>query len=248
MKIAITKDDIEYALASSPWDLGNQVLYSLCQDHPNHDRGDAIIAKFWLIGRSYAAAIERRKNADDTSDDFYETIVVDKIKNSKLDEWLSSLPDVMTDPWTQLGTIVTVHKRLMDIFSDMTGLEKRSLASKYLHFHRPDLFFIYDSRAREAINKVTPRLSQIKHITTQDQDSEYHAFCRRAQFLKEDIRSRFQKTLNPRQLDKILLRITNKTRKARTGASPYALPAEGLASGEAPVRMTGEGNTQYGCT
>lgn len=219
MKITITRDDIEYALASSPWDLGNQVLYSLCQDHPNHDRGDAIIAKIWLIGRSYAAAIERRKNAEDTSDDFYETIVVDRIKKSKLDEWLASLPDRMTDPWTELGTIITAHKRLMDLFSDMTGLEKRSLASKYLHFHRPDLFFIYDSRAREAIGKVTPRLNHIKDITAQDQDSEYHSFCRRAQCLREDIRARFDKTLNPRQLDKILLRITDKMRKARTSAS-----------------------------
>jgi hypothetical protein len=50
MKITITKDDVDHALASSSWDLGNQVLYSLCQDHPNHDRGDAIIAKIWLVG------------------------------------------------------------------------------------------------------------------------------------------------------------------------------------------------------
>ena len=215
MKIAVTGDDIDYALASSPWDLGNQVLYSLCHDHPSHDHGDAIIAKIWLIGRSYAAAIERRRNADDTSDDFYETIVVDRIKKSKLDEWLASLPDNMTDPWTELGAIITVHKRLMDLFSDMTGLEKRSLASKYLHFHRPDLYFIYDSRARESIGKVTPRLNEIQNIAAQDQDSVYHSFCRRAQCLREDIRARFNRNLNPRQLDKILLRITDKIRKTR---------------------------------
>ncbi len=219
MKITITKDDVDYALASSSWDLGNQVLYSLCQDHPNHDRGDAIIAKVWLIGRSYAAAIERRKNADDTSDDFYETIVVEKIKKSKLDQWLAALPDKMTDPWTELGSIITVHKRLMDLFSAMTGLEKRSLASKYLHFHRPDLFFIYDSRAKEAVGKVTPRLNQIKSITTEDQDWEYYSFCRRAQCMREDISTCFHKNLNPRQLDKILLRITDKIRKARTAES-----------------------------
>lgn len=216
MKITVTSEDIDYALASSPWDLGNQVLYSLCQDHPNHDCGDAIIAKIWLIGRSYAAAIERRKNVDDTSDDFYETIVVDRIKTSNLDQWLASLPDTMTDPWTALGTIITVHKRLTDLFAKMTGLEKRSLASKYLHFHRPDLFFIFDSRARESIGKVTPRLNQIKNITAQDEDSEYHSFCRRAQYLREDIRAQFNKSLNPRQLDKILLRITDKIRKAQT--------------------------------
>jgi hypothetical protein len=216
MTITITKKDVEHALGCSPWDLGNEVLYSLCREHPKRDRGDAIIAKVWLIGRSYAAAIERRKNADDASDDFYETIVVDEIKKSKLDQWLAALPDKMTDPWTELGSIITVHKRLMDLFSAMTGLEKRSLASKYLHFHRPDLFFIYDSRAREAISKVTPHLKRIRNITSDDKDWEYHSFCRRARWLREEISKRFNKSLNPRQLDKILLRITDRTRKART--------------------------------
>ena len=216
MKIEITKDDVDSALGSSPWDLGNQVLYSLCQDHPKHDHKEAIIAKVWLIGRSYAAAIERRKNADNTSDDFYETIVVDNFMKSPLDQWLTALPERMTEPWTELGPIITVHKRLMDLFSNMTGLEKRSLASKYLHFHRPDLFFIYDSRARESISKVTPRLNQIPNIMAEIQDSEYHAFCRRVQFMRESISKQFGKNLNPRQIDKVLLGISDKIRKART--------------------------------
>jgi hypothetical protein len=213
MKIQITKDDIKYALEPSPWDLGNQVLYSLCQEHPKHNRGDAIIAKVWLIGRSYAAAIERRKNAKNTSDDFYETVVLERMKKSKLDKWIAALPEKMTNPWVDLGLIITVHKQLMDLFFDMTGIEKRSLASKYLHFHKPDLFFIYDSRAKEAISKVTPRMNQINNITAEAQDSEYHSFCRRVQFMKESIKKRFGKDLSPRQLDKILLRITDKIKK-----------------------------------
>jgi hypothetical protein len=135
MKSQLTRDDVDYALRSSPWDLGNDWLYSLCQAHPKHDRPDAIIAKVWLIRRSYAAAIERRKNARDSSDDFYETTVAKKIKESALDQWLSSLPDCITDPWRELGQVVAVHKRLMDLLTDMTGWEKRALASKYLHFH-----------------------------------------------------------------------------------------------------------------
>ena len=181
--------------------------------------GEAIIAKIWLIGRSYAAAIERRKNVEETSDDFYEITVVEKIKTSKLDDWLSALPSRLTDPWRELGSIITVHKRLMDIFSDLTGLEKRALASKYLHFHRPDLFFIYDSRAKEAIMKVTPRPTEIKDITAEDADSEYQMFCRRSQNLRENINERFGKYLTPRQIDKILLRFTDKIRKARTTPS-----------------------------
>lgn len=177
---------------------------------------DAIIAKVWLIGRSYAAAIERRKNAEETSDDFYEITVVKKIKESKIDVWLAALPNQILDPWRQLGSVITVHKRLMDLFFDLTGLEKRALASKYLHFHRPDLFFIYDSRAKGAITKITPRLNEIKDITAEDADSEYHMFCRRSQYLRDSISEHFCKNLTPRQIDKILLITTDKIIKART--------------------------------
>lgn len=215
MKLEITKNDIDYALSPSPWDLANEVLYSLCQKHPSHDSNQAIIAKILLIGRTYAAAIERRKNAEETSDDFYEVTVVDKIKNSKLDSWLASLSNQIRDPWQALGTIVTIHKRVMDIFFELTGLEKRALASKYLHFHRPDLFFIYDSRAKEAISKVTPRPNYIKDIAVEESDLEYHIFCRRCQHLRDNIRERFAKTLTPRQIDKILLRITDRIRKEK---------------------------------
>lgn len=221
MKCKITKNDIDYALAPSPWGLGNEILYSLCKKYPRHVEENAIIAKMWLIGRAYAAAIERRKEAQGTTDQFYQTTVVQTIKGSKLDKWLKGLPKKLNKPWDELGLIITVHKQLIDIISPITKLNQRSLASKYLHFHRPDLFFIYDSRAKKAINKVTPCLNKTPKITAKLQDSEYHAFCRRAQYLKDNIKKRFDKDLNPRQLDNILLRIESRTRlrKNRTGNS-----------------------------
>lgn len=211
--IQITQDDIAFAFSPTPWDLGNQVLYDLCQNHPNHQRNDEIIAKIWLIGRSYAAAIERRKNVDHTSDNFYETVVVETIKKAKIDVWLSRLPSRITDPWQELGSVVTTHNKLLKLFSSITGLDKRSLASKYLHFHRPDLFYIYDSRAKQAIMKVTPRVTAINEIAAEDADSEYLSFCRRCQWLKDSIQERFKKDLTPRQIDKILLRITENSRR-----------------------------------
>lgn len=214
MKNPITRNDVDHALLTpSPWDLGNQVLYSLCQAHPKHDRGDAIIAKVWLIGRSYAAAIERRKNAKGSSDDFYEKTVVRAMKESSVDKWLSSLPERMTDPWRELGQVVVVHKRLMDLFTKMTDLEKRSLTSKYLHFHRPDLFFIYDSRAKGAIGKATPSIRKIARIQAKQADHEYLTFVRRCQWIRDDVARRFNTLLTPRQLDKILLRITDRMKK-----------------------------------
>lgn len=46
----------------SYWDVGNSVLYDMCRKYPNHGKEDEIIAKVWLIGCSYSAAIERRRN------------------------------------------------------------------------------------------------------------------------------------------------------------------------------------------
>lgn len=47
-------------METTPWDLGNQVLYDVCRQNPDHTDEQAIIAKILLIGRTYAAAIERR--------------------------------------------------------------------------------------------------------------------------------------------------------------------------------------------
>ena len=47
--------------ANSRWEYGNSVLYRMCKEQPEHKDIDVIVGKIWLIGRSYAAAIERRK-------------------------------------------------------------------------------------------------------------------------------------------------------------------------------------------
>ena len=57
--------------SSTRWKLANDTLYNLCNKYPLHTNADEIVAKMWLIGRSYAAAIERRTNADGFSGDFY---------------------------------------------------------------------------------------------------------------------------------------------------------------------------------
>jgi len=137
------------------------------------------------------------------------------VKKFKLDGKLDVLPKQIVNPWHDLGSVLTIHKRLMDLLFNLTGLEKRALASKYLHFHRPDLFFIYDRRAKEAIIKITPKLTKIKDIITEESDSEYHMFCRRSQYLHDSIREKYHKNLTPRQIDKILLRISDRIERER---------------------------------
>ncbi len=208
-KITVQQEDIDYALGVTPWDLGNKVLYDLCSRHPAHRTDEEIIAKVWLIGRSYAAAIERRKNKKDSSDDFYEEIVAPRIRQSKIDEILAKLPQSPADPVQPVSAAITAHKKLMSIFQGLSDMDKRSLASKYLHFHRPDIFFIYDSRAQSAVSKLTPdtRYTHNASISKSQRDEWYYKFCMRVCWLHAEIRSRFSKSLSPRQLDKVLLNV-----------------------------------------
>lgn len=213
----------------SVWDLGNQVLYDLCKSHPAHKTDVEIVAKVWLIGRSYAASIERRKNPEQLGDDFYKKIVAPTIKASGIDSWIASVmnTDIPGSPIT-----ISVHKRLTDLFESITGLGKRSLASKYLHFHVPELFYIYDSRARKAIIKVTPRLNAIPDVSTDRFDREYKDFVRRCVWLREDIHAKHGTYHTPREIDTLLLRIADDESGAPGRPSTLRQSRGGPAPGE----------------
>src|SRR4051812_44925252 len=73
--------------------IGNRVLYNLCAQNPRHSLPEAIGAKVLLIGRTYAAAIERRKNVDPkrAQRDFYPQDVVPVIRRSKIDQWFDAV-------------------------------------------------------------------------------------------------------------------------------------------------------------
>jgi hypothetical protein len=202
----ITRADIQAASqARQVWRLGNQVLYDLCHQHPLHARDDIIIAKVLLIGRVYAAAIERRRVIVTQGDDFYTKKVAPQIRNSPIDAWLSALPAYPISDYAATTRILKTHCNVTKLFSRISGLNKRSLASKYLHFHRPDLFFIYDSRATLGIRRATPPLREPR---PDEFDLEYTRFFRRCQWLAADIKQRLNITLTPRDLDDVLITLS----------------------------------------
>ena len=186
------------------WDLGNKILYELCEKYPYHDNNDQIIAKIWLIGRSYSAAIERRKTVSEANDTFYTETVAPTLKRSKIDEWLEYLSKFRFPTEDNIKEILTVHKKTMDIFEKITGMNKRSLASKYLHFHKPTLFFLYDSRASEAIRSLTEPIGKLA-FSKANVDPEYARFCLRCIQLRNEIKEEFNVHLTPREIDNILL-------------------------------------------
>jgi hypothetical protein len=195
---------IDAALAPHPWDELNSVLYEYCAQHPRHSDPNQVLAKIVLIGRSYSAALERRKGGEPISGDFYIDHAVPAVVESELDRWLAELQEETEPTPENVHSIAVVHKDLVDLFEMVSGDNKRSLASKYLHFHRPDLFFIYDSYAAWSIRRLTKPVRR-SPLVGDDVDDEYCRFFLRNLDLRESIANSTGVRLTLRQVDSLLL-------------------------------------------
>jgi hypothetical protein len=189
----------------SAWGLGNEVLYSLCSDYPGHSDPEVVVAKLWLIGRAYAAPLERGRPMPGTlrNESFYTGRAVPMVLDSPIDEWLAELGRASLS-WGELPRILRAHGLLTDLFRSISGRAQRSLASKYLHFHRPDLFFIYDSRAAAEVRAEVARPRRVA-VRREDVDTEYALFVRRCLELMESIAPVAPIPMTPRAIDRYLL-------------------------------------------
>jgi len=185
---------------------GNKILYQMCKDAPLHTNIDEIEGKIWLIGRSYSAAIERKAGSKMTKGvNFYKEVVAKQIKESNIDSWLNDVSLITRVTEENLDLVLSCHKNVTNLFKEITGLEKRSLASKYLHFHQPKAFFIYDSIANRNIRKILSDKKQ-KHMYPEGYDNEYSSFVTRCIYYRDHY---FEKEIGglatPRKLDMSLL-------------------------------------------
>ncbi len=195
---------LEEVTHQSPWDVFNGVLYDLCRNYPLHVREDEIAAKLVLIGRSYASALERGRKTGDSVDDFYLFRAAPRMIASRFDSWLDGLSGLDRPDCNSMGSILEVHKKLVNLFFEISGQEKRSLASKYLHFHNPHLFFIFDSQAEKAARKWAPAVKRrSKSVPTSD--PTYHLFFERCLTIVESLKEKTHTALTSRQVDNLLL-------------------------------------------
>jgi len=195
---------IEKAKAGTAWDLGNEILYEACRSRPLHTCIEDVIAKIWLIGRAYAAAIERRRHKTESNEDFYLSRVGPKILESDIDAWIANARE--EGSWKAL---LEAHYKTTYLLNEISGLNKRSLASKYLHFHVPELFYLYDTRAVSAIRAfrgLTGRASS----ADRSYDNEYRKFAEKCSTVRRYVQERYGAALNPRELDNLLLNVQEK--------------------------------------
>jgi hypothetical protein len=99
------------------------------------------------------------------------------------------------------------HNYLVAILREITDLNKRSFSSKYLHFHIPEMFFIYDSRAKKGIRKFKNKIPlEYQSILELDNiDSEYGKFYIKCFELKNQITLNYGISLTNREIDNLLI-------------------------------------------
>ncbi len=195
-------------LRFTEWDHGNKLLYSLCRNENFfHRKSEIIIAKSWIIGRSYAASLERQKKIKSSTDNFYRSKVVSKLKNPRLDFLLRKLKEKNRLTLPIIPQVLHLHYYLMNKLGKITKKNVRSFSSKYLHFHLPNLFFLYDSRSKERINKIVKEIpDDLKMFhETEKIDKEYSKFFIKAFEFKRIIFEKYKVQLSPRHLDNVLL-------------------------------------------
>jgi hypothetical protein len=210
----INKEFIEKT-EQTEWDFGNEILYKMCIENFKHEQTDKIVGKVILIGRAYAAAIERRKNKTELNDNFYLDKVAPKFKNSDLDIYLNKLKSHSELTEKNIPEILKIHFYLTDLIKDLTEQNKRSFSSKYLHFHFPNLFFIYDTRAVKAIGilKTKFQYKYKEQINSNGIDKDYASFFYKCFVLKRRLENEFGRTLTNRHIDNILMKIVEQADK-----------------------------------
>lgn len=185
----------------------------MCRKHPSHNDPKEIIMKTLIIGRVYSVQLERRKNHDQLiGDRFYEDKVIPTFMNSKLDDYISGLRGKTLTP-KLFDEIFSIHKSLMKDLHRITQMDKRSFCSKYLHFHLPQLFFLYDSRLCQSVSflsgKITKEQKETFVDTRKKYDITYVEFFLKCYNLKHELHDHLGRPLSIREFDNIMIEISN---------------------------------------
>lgn len=217
----MTKSELKKYFANAEemnknWHVGNDILYEMCKKYPNHKDDAEVIAKLWLIGRSYSAAIER--GAKDENNIKLEAPVYEKILPKALSKYRDKIDDALSKTnKSDFKQIFYTYDLILNCFHRVSGKWNRSLTSKYLHFHQPDNFYLMDSRAKKGLKYVLEALSlniqigkeEIKQYNVSKESEEYVKFYLKCQKCHKALEKEFNKKLSTRDFDNLLLVIAD---------------------------------------
>lgn len=186
-----TREFIADALSGAILDPRLRALYELCFLHRHHLRDDIVADKLRLIGRLYAD--------HGAGLGFSPEYGAHRLATSAVDSWFGALA---TAEDMQAALPLELHKRMMDLFASLPAESARSLASKYLHFHFPELFPVYDAMVDRAATALVEDAGGYLALAECDPVyGEFHARCRK---LSERLGREIGRRLSPRELDRVL--------------------------------------------
>lgn len=215
MKPTLSRAFITEALAESILDPRLRALYELCGMHRHHSRDELIADKLRMLVRLCA---ERGIAIQDFSPEY----VAHRLGRAQVDRWFGGLA---TAEKLEIALLLEVHKRMMRLFDDLGDAEARSLASKYLHFHFPELFFVYDSRVEAAAMVLGD--GDCGFLALAEHDPVYGRFYACARKLTDKMTPLVGRRLSPRELDRVL-RAWNVGEEAVAAGLPRRMAFDGL--------------------
>lgn len=192
MKPTLTREFITNALAESILDPRLRALYELCFMHRHHLRDDIVADKLRMLVRLCA---ERGIVVSNFSPEY----VAHRLGRAEVDRWFGGLA---TAEKLDVALLLEVHKHMMRVFDDLGEVEARSLASKYLHFHFPELFFVFDARVEAAA--IALGEGDCGYLALSEHDPTYGRFYACARKLVDKIAPLVGRRLSPRELDRVL--------------------------------------------
>lgn len=192
MNTILTREFIADILAQSVQDVRTRALYELCFLHRHHIRSEIVADKLRMILRLCA---DHGLKVADLSPEF----TAYRLGQSGVDRWFAGLTTAeQIDP----DLVFEMHKRVMDLFDELPSRQACSLASKYLHFHFPELFYLYDSRVEAAATALGQE--ECGYLAGGDHDPDYVRFFACCRKLAESFAPLAGRRPNPRELDRLL--------------------------------------------
>lgn len=192
MKPEISREFIADTLAQSILDPRTRALYELCFLHRHHFQDDIVADKLRMMARVCAEhGMEVR--------DFSPELAAHRLGLSGIDRGFAG---IATAEHLDHTLVYDLHKRVMDVFDDLPAAQARSLASRYLHFHFPELFHIHDERVEAAAYELGG--GECGYLVRSEHDPDYGRFFACCRKLSDRFMLMAGRRLNPRELDRIL--------------------------------------------
>jgi len=213
MKPTLTREFIEDALTGTTPDPRTRALYELCFMHRHHFQDDIVADKLRMIVRVCADQGLRVKN-------FSSELVAHLLGRSGIDRWFAGLATAEhLDP----ALVFELHKRVMDVFGDLPEVQARSLASKYLHYHFPELIYVYDAGLETAAFDLGQ--GECGYLARSEHDPVYGSFFACCRKLTDKLSALAGHRLSPRELDLVLRAWRDRSQASSVARHSHALAA-----------------------